>query len=273
MKLPGETNDRVHRDSAVHAGEPQQSDRLDRRPQRRPELRQSDRLRLPQDPAGGRSAADRGAHRSERAAVRAVVALEPAGIARAARQPDRHAGRPRRCCTPSRSTCRRTAARCRNCGSWYWRSRIGWPTGRRSKQLWPALFGNAAIDTRRAVAIIHADAARAGFAQCGTGHAGRPDQPGSRRPHLGCGTRSRRLPAAHRRRQTRRSRAATRGAEAETRGAAAASPLDRKSLHHRGHGEITENTDPLEEIRALRFRTVLSVVVRFYGTRCANVIR
>ena len=35
MKLPGETSDGVRRDPAVHAGEPQQPDRLDRRPQRR----------------------------------------------------------------------------------------------------------------------------------------------------------------------------------------------------------------------------------------------
>ena len=39
MKLPGETSDRVRRDPAVHAGEPQQPDRLDRRPQRRRALR------------------------------------------------------------------------------------------------------------------------------------------------------------------------------------------------------------------------------------------
>ena len=43
----------------------------------------------------------------------------------------------RGCCTPSRSICRRSAARCRNCGLWYWLSRIGWPTARRSNQLWP----------------------------------------------------------------------------------------------------------------------------------------
>ena len=40
MKLPGEKSDRVHRDPAVHAGEPQQPDRLDCRPQRRAALRQ-----------------------------------------------------------------------------------------------------------------------------------------------------------------------------------------------------------------------------------------
>ncbi len=39
MKLPGEKRLRVHRDSAVHPGQPQQHDRLDRRPQRRAALR------------------------------------------------------------------------------------------------------------------------------------------------------------------------------------------------------------------------------------------
>ena len=34
---------RVRRDPAVHAGQPEQPDRVDRRPQRRPELRQGDR--------------------------------------------------------------------------------------------------------------------------------------------------------------------------------------------------------------------------------------
>ena len=41
MKLPGENGDRVRRDPAVHAGESQQPDRLDRRPQRRRELWQA----------------------------------------------------------------------------------------------------------------------------------------------------------------------------------------------------------------------------------------
>ena len=39
MTLPGETTHRVRRDPAVHAGEPQQPDRLDRGPQRRRALR------------------------------------------------------------------------------------------------------------------------------------------------------------------------------------------------------------------------------------------
>ena len=86
MKLPGETDDRVRRNPAVHAGEPQQPDRLDCRAQRRRELRDRCRLRLPEDAARRRPAADRGAHRSERAAVRAALVVEPAGVARPARQ-------------------------------------------------------------------------------------------------------------------------------------------------------------------------------------------
>ena len=93
MKLPGEQATRVRRDPAVHTGQPEQPDRLDRRTQRRSELRQGARLRLPQDAAGGRSAADRGAHRSERAAVGTAVAVESAGLARPARHADRHSGR------------------------------------------------------------------------------------------------------------------------------------------------------------------------------------
>ena len=50
-----------------------------------------------------------------------------------ARQPDRHADRPRRCSTPSRSICRPSAARCRSCASSCSRCRTGWPTDRRSK--------------------------------------------------------------------------------------------------------------------------------------------
>ena len=42
----GRAGARVHRDPAVHAGEPQQPDWLDRRPQRRAALRQGDRLQL-----------------------------------------------------------------------------------------------------------------------------------------------------------------------------------------------------------------------------------
>ena len=50
---------------------------------------------FPKDQAGRRPAADRGAHRSERAALRSAVAVEPAGLARAPRRADRHPGRPR----------------------------------------------------------------------------------------------------------------------------------------------------------------------------------
>ena len=92
MTLPGREDVGVHRDPAVHAGEPQQPDRLDRGPQRRRQLREGRRLRLPEDQAGRRPAAGRGADRSERAALRPAVALEPAGIARAPRRAARDPG-------------------------------------------------------------------------------------------------------------------------------------------------------------------------------------
>ena len=95
MTLPGEKTAGVRRDPAVHAGEPQQPDRLDRRTQRRAELRQGGRLRLPEDEAGRRSAAGRSAHRSERAAVGPAVVVEPAGIARPPRRAARDPGRTR----------------------------------------------------------------------------------------------------------------------------------------------------------------------------------
>ena len=50
---------------------------------------------FPEDQARRRTAADRGAHRSERAAVRTVVAVESAGLARAARRPARDSDRAR----------------------------------------------------------------------------------------------------------------------------------------------------------------------------------
>ena len=58
MKLPGETTHRVHRNPAVHAGQSEQSHRVDCRTERRSELRHGDRLQLPQDTAGGRPDAD-----------------------------------------------------------------------------------------------------------------------------------------------------------------------------------------------------------------------
>ena len=95
MKLPGEDQHGVRRDAAVHAAQPQQPDRLDCRAERRPALRVGARVQLSEEPAGGRPAADRSAHRSESAAVGAALALEPAGLERPARQPDRHPGRSR----------------------------------------------------------------------------------------------------------------------------------------------------------------------------------
>ncbi len=77
----------VRRDSPLHAHQPQQPDRLDRGAQRRRALRQRRGLRFSQVAAGRRAAADRSAHRSERAALRAAHAVEPAGLARDPRQP------------------------------------------------------------------------------------------------------------------------------------------------------------------------------------------
>ncbi len=84
IKRPG-----IRRDSAFHPHQPQQHDWMDRRAQRRRELRQSRCLRFSQVAAGRRSAANRGAHRSERAAFRPAYALESAGFTRHSRQPAR----------------------------------------------------------------------------------------------------------------------------------------------------------------------------------------
>ncbi len=58
-------------------------------------LRHVGRLRLPQDEAGRRPPADRGAHRSERTALRATHSLESARLARSPRKPAGHPVRPR----------------------------------------------------------------------------------------------------------------------------------------------------------------------------------
>src|SRR5439155_22717464 len=86
---------RVHRDTAVQARQPDQPHGLGRGAQRRDALRRRGRVQLPEDEAGGRSPAGRGAHRSERAAVRPALAVEPAGLPRAARLADRDSRRPR----------------------------------------------------------------------------------------------------------------------------------------------------------------------------------
>ena len=97
----------VRRNPSLHAGQPQQSDRMDRRPLRPRSLRHVGGLRLSQDQAGGRPAADRVAHRPERATLRPVDAVEPAGIACACAEACSSSHPARRCSTPSRSTCRR----------------------------------------------------------------------------------------------------------------------------------------------------------------------
>ena len=121
MKLPGRNRRGVRGDSAVHAGQPQQSDRLDRRPQRRRAIWHVGGLQLSQDKAGRRPAADRGAHRSERAALRTIDAVESARLARAPRSSAGDSDAAARCFTPSRFICRPSAARCRSCAWSSWR--------------------------------------------------------------------------------------------------------------------------------------------------------
>ena len=90
------------------------------------------------------------------------------GSQRRARQPARDSDRTRVCCTPSRSTCRRSAARCPNCGWSCSRCRIAWRTARRSKPRWLACSDSL---YRRAQAPATTQAARAdagGFGQYGT---------------------------------------------------------------------------------------------------------
>ena len=87
------TRHRVRGDAAVHPRQSQQPDRVDCRPERRAELRKGHRLQLSEDQARRRAAADRGAHRSERAAVGTALAVESAGFERAPRRSDRHPGR------------------------------------------------------------------------------------------------------------------------------------------------------------------------------------
>ena len=106
------------------------------------------RLRLPEDAAGRRPAADRSAHRSECAAVRAAVAVEPAGLARAARHADRDSDRPRaalrRADLPAgraQPDARAAPRRARAAGS-------SWRTGRRSRRRWRALRQRR-VDARR----------------------------------------------------------------------------------------------------------------------------
>ena len=108
-----------------------------------PTLRQGARLQLSEDEAGRRTAANRGAHRSERAALGSVLALEPAGLERPPRRTDRHSGRDERCSTPSRSSCRPSTARCRSCGSSCWRCRIASRTRPRSRWRWRPCSGKA----------------------------------------------------------------------------------------------------------------------------------
>ena len=171
-----------------------------------------DRLRLPEDAAGRRAAADRGADRSERAALGPAVAVEPAGIARAARAAAGDSDRPARCSTPRRSTSRPSAARCPSCGSSCWRCRIGWSTRRRSKRRSARLFGAAG---RRGVAAPRRRAATARAAP----KPPRPPATGDEMQALIArgGAEPRRLSAADGGGQAGRGRAEARGAEADAR--------------------------------------------------------
>ena len=148
MKLPGEARAGVHRDPAVHAREPEQPDWLDCRTQRRPNYGTAIVYNFPENAAGRRTAADRGAHRSERAAVRTAVAVESAGIARPPRQPDRHSDR------PGSAVCRADLSPGRaqpDAGAADRRARAAGPARLRTEfrdAPWPACSATAAVDAR-----------------------------------------------------------------------------------------------------------------------------
>ena len=81
----GRNGRRVRGDSTVHAGEPEQSDRLDSWTQRRRKIRYIGGLRLPENEARRRPSANRSANRSERAAIGAIDVVESARFPRATR--------------------------------------------------------------------------------------------------------------------------------------------------------------------------------------------
>ena len=136
MKLPGRKRYGVRGDSAIHAGQSQQSDWLDRRAQRWRALRHVGRLQLSQDKASRRPAADRSAHRSKRAALRTTDAVESARFARASRRSARDSDCGRRCCMRSRFTCRPNEARCPSCVWWCSLCRIGLRMDQPSSRRW-----------------------------------------------------------------------------------------------------------------------------------------
>ena len=199
MKLPGERVDRVRGDAAVHAGKSQQPDRMDCRPERRSALRKDHRLQLSEDQARRRTAANRGAHRSERAAVGTVLAVEPAGLERAPRRPDRDPDRTgaalRRTDLSAGRTQPDARAAARRAGAAGPRS----PTARRSRRRWRPSSERA----HRCLRSTPRDIATRAPPAPGSTAAGRPPpldgatQLRCRRAHRRRGARSRGLSASH----------------------------------------------------------------------------
>ncbi len=106
---------RVRDDSAVHALETAQHDRLDGRAQRRRQLRLAPDLQFSEVAACGRPGADKSAHQSGPVFVGAIHFVEPARLQSAARQYAGDSAWAKPCFTSSRSFCRPTKARCPNC--------------------------------------------------------------------------------------------------------------------------------------------------------------
>ena len=216
MKLPGEKRRRVRRDPAVHAGEPEQPDRVDCRPQRRRALRHADRRTTSRRPG---SSTDR--CRSKRGSIRT------------------------RSC---RASCRCGTSRARTCVRG---SLIVIPIGRALLYAEPIYLQaeRSPMPELRLVVLALQDrlaygptfeAALRGLFGAGASSTtaaaadtpqrqrrrGRMPQAAGRRPPPAISTRlsrgrprPRRLPAADGGRQARRSRADARGAEAEARAA------------------------------------------------------
>ena len=175
---------------------------------------------FPKTQARGRSAADRGAHRSERAALGTVVAVEPAGLARAARHADRDSGRESGCsyAEPIYLQAERSPMPELRIVVLALQDRLAY--GPNFETALAALFGNAASTLGSPTAAGGAAAARpsrpaaAGappVAGSATPRHDRPVDPRRRERHRG-------LSAAHLRRKARRSGSAARVVEAEAAG-------------------------------------------------------
>ena len=136
-----------------------------------------------------------------------------------ARRPDRDSGRPRAALRRADLPAGASAARCPSCGSSCSRCRIGSPTARRSRRRWRRCSGNAPSTLAAAPHAHGAGRARGAVDACGRTCRTAGDARSSRRRQRAdsrSGARSRRLPAAHRRGEARRSRPEARSAEAET---------------------------------------------------------